>query len=113
MFQQPPAQVLPLWNPDTRELTLEGVLVKRFRTSAISQVIILEAFQRQGWKASLANPFSRERGDRDPKDRLHDGLINLNRHQVNNLLRFERNGAGRITWHRIEPPPALDYYSPS
>ena len=114
MFQKSTPIVLPMWNPDARELTMGGVLVKRFRTSATTQIPILEAFQRHGWKGSIANPFTRQRGERDPDERLHDGVFKLNRHQTNSILHFERNGAGRVMWTRIEPPepPAVDNYSP-
>jgi hypothetical protein len=89
---------VPRWDAACPELHWGPMLVKRFRLPALNQELILSAFEEEGWPPHiddpLPNPFQH-----DPKQRLHDTIKRLNRHQVNQLVRFRADGSGcGIIW---------------
>ena len=89
---------VPVWNAKTRELCFGGELVKRFRTPAPCQEVILSAFEEEGWPVRLDDPLTGN-GGQDPQQRLHDAVRCLNRNQVNRLVRFFRDGTGQgVCW---------------
>jgi hypothetical protein len=83
----------PRWSSTQRELSLDGLLVKRFRVPAQNQEMILGAFQEEGWPKHVDDPLPVRR-DIDPRTRLHDVINRLNGCQRNPLLRFHGNGTG-------------------
>ena len=83
----------PVWDRETRELSAAGRLVKRFRVPAPNQELILEAFQEEGWPPRMDNPLP-PGPTADVRERLHDTIKNLNRHQVHRLLLFQGDGRG-------------------
>jgi len=91
-----PEQVGPHWNKHRRELTLDGEIVKRFRTACPAQIAILEAFEALNWPESIADPL-----DGGAKE-LHNALYKLNGLQGPAIIRFERNGIGRIIWTAVK-----------
>jgi hypothetical protein len=89
---------IPHWNCNRRELSFNGQLVKRFRTPAPNQFIILEAFESSAWPARIDDPLP-AKTDQCPKRRLHDAIKCLNRHQSHASLRFGGDGSGcGILW---------------
>jgi hypothetical protein len=95
----------PIWDVSLRELHWRGRLVKRFRSPAVSQEIILAAFQEEGWPQRIDDPLARPSGA-DPRQRLHDAIRGLNRNQRERLLRFRGDGTGQgIFWLPVPAGP--------
>ncbi len=94
----PVARSLTYWDADARELWLDGELVKRYRQDAPSQWRILAAFQEEGWPPSIDDPLPGS-SDRDPKERLHHTVRNMNRGQGDKGIHFGVGGLGeRVFW---------------
>jgi len=83
----------PRWDRTGRKLWLGSCLVKAFPRPSGCQVLILEAFEEQGWPESIDDPLPMER-DIDPKRRLHDAIKRLNRKQQCPAMSFHGNGNG-------------------
>src|SRR5436853_170200 len=83
----------PRWNATRRELSLAGLIVKRFRVPARNQETILSVFEEEGWAAHIHDPLPVTR-DIDAPTRLHDAINRLNRCQINSLVRFHGDGKG-------------------
>lgn len=92
------ARLKPCWDSRRRELSLDGVVIKRFRVPAQVQELILSAFEEEGWPEYIDDPLP-VRKDIDPNSRLHDAIYRLNRCQIHRLLRFKGNGDGTaVSW---------------
>ena len=83
----------PSYDAMRRELSLRGVIVKRFRVPARNQELILSAFAEEGWPAQIDDPLPYV-CNVDPRTRLHDVINRLNRSQINCLMSFHGNGRG-------------------
>lgn len=93
----------PQWDPVRRELTLAGIVVKRFRVPARNQETILSAFEEDDWVEHIHDPLPVTLNI-DAPTRLHDTINRLNRCQVNHLLRFHGDGKGTgIFWALCRP----------
>ncbi|HET6410120.1 MAG TPA: hypothetical protein VFG14_19680 [Chthoniobacteraceae bacterium] len=90
---------IPCWDAGRRELRLGRQLIKRFRTRADNQELILLAFEEEGWPVSIHNPLPPN--GKDSADRLRAAIKRLNRHQRVPLLRFRGNGEQAICWDRL------------
>lgn len=89
----------PHWDIPRRELTWRGVVVKRFRTPADCQELILAAFQEEEWPPRIDDPLGRGGGQQSPQQRLQDTVRALNRHQLAARVRFARDGTGQgVRW---------------
>jgi hypothetical protein len=89
---------IPVWDGALRELHWRGRLVKRFNQRAPNQEMILAAFEEEGWPPHIDDPLPQVPGI-DAKQRLHDAIKNLNRHQTHRLLRFSGDGTGEgVRW---------------
>lgn len=86
--------VRPCWDRLRRELHVAHVVVKQFRQPAPAQELILLSFEELGWPSRIDDPLPPQQG-MDPKQRLHQTVSNLNRHQKCPLLRFVGDGHGR------------------
>jgi hypothetical protein len=96
----PSAASKPCWDSSRRELSLDGMVVKRFRVPAQTQELILRAFQEDGWPEHIDDPLPGS-GAIDARTRLHDAIHRLNGHQANRLIRFSGNGNGTgVCWER-------------
>lgn len=94
----PFAQCCPYWDADRRELRWGESLIKRFKIAAPNQEIILCSFQEEGWPPHLDDPLPPVH-DVEPKRRLHDTIVSLNRHHEQPGLRFTGDGTGRgVRW---------------
>ena len=90
--------VKPRWDAIRRELSLDGMIVKRFRVPARNQETILSVFEEEGWVEHIHDPLPVTQ-DIDAPTRLHDAINRLNRSQINPLLRFHGDGKGTgIFW---------------
>jgi hypothetical protein len=99
------ALLKPRWNANRRELSLEGLIVKRFRVPARNQETILSVFEEEGWAEHIHDPLPVTH-DIDAPTRLHDAINRLNRCQINPLLRFHGDGKGTgIFWELNQPNP--------
>lgn len=86
--------VKPQWDPDRRELTVEGDLIKVFRQPSETQEIVLTAFQEDGWINQIDDPLPRVNGSGDhvAKARLRKTVEHLNRAQRLPILFFSVAG---------------------
>jgi len=85
-----------------RELRWANQLVKCYRLPAPNQEVILAALEEEMWPPRMDDPLPRQ-PDQDPKQRLHDTIKNLNRHQVNSLLVFKGDGTGEgVQWRQLD-----------
>jgi hypothetical protein len=97
-----PVALRPCWNSSRRELSLRGVVVKRYRVPAHNQELILSAFEEDGWPEYMDDPLP-VRHDIDPRIRLHDAIHRLNGRQTHRLVRFKGNGSGTgLLWELCE-----------
>jgi hypothetical protein len=89
----------PCWDGLRRELTWRGQLVKRFRTPAYCQELILAAFQEEGWPFRIDDPLRHRGGRQPPRLRLRDSVRWLNRNQRQARVRFGQDGTGEgVCW---------------
>jgi len=94
----PAARVLPHWDADLQELRVNGLIVKQFKVPAPNQEMVLAAFQEEGWPARIDDPLPPQ-ADQDPKRRLHDTIVSLNRTHKHRLIRFMGDGSGEgVRW---------------
>ena len=77
----------PHFDPDRRELSLDGVVVRQFHRAAANQISILKAFRKHGWPAGVDNALGRPAAD-DVRHRLSDAINELNQHQTPKLIHF-------------------------
>jgi hypothetical protein len=90
--------VLPSFDTDERILHWGAHVLKHFRQPAGNQTLILTALEELGWPAWTDDPLPRVSGT-DSKERLHDTIKNLNRHQMPYLVHFKGDGTGtQIGW---------------
>jgi len=95
--------VKPRWDAVRRELSLAGLIVKRFRVPARNQETILSVFEEEGWAEHIQDPLPVTH-DIDAPTRLHDAINRLNRCQINPLLRFHGDGKGTgVFWELSRP----------
>jgi len=88
----------PRWDATRRELSLTGLIIKRFRVPARNQETILSVFEEEGWAEHIQDPLPATLNI-DAPTRLHDAINRLNRCQINPLLRFRGDGKGTgIFW---------------
>ncbi|HEY6805382.1 MAG TPA: hypothetical protein VI306_17525 [Pyrinomonadaceae bacterium] len=92
VFRKAPA-VKPRWDATRRELTLDGLLVKRFRVPALNQETILSVFEEEEWAEHIHDPLPLTMNI-DAPTRLHDAINRLNRCQINSVIRFHGDGKG-------------------
>lgn len=92
---------IPQWDSDRQELRLGYLVVKRFKVPAPNQVMILAAFQEEGWPSRVDDPLA-PRSEIDPKRRLHDTVNSLNRSQRSRVVHFHGDGSGKgICWELV------------
>lgn len=78
---------IPVWNRQSGELTLDGVLIKRFRRRATAQFEILDAFQAAGWPTEIGDPIACA-ATIEVSDVARDAIKSLNKNMRVKLLRF-------------------------
>lgn len=96
----------PCWHATRRELSLAGLIVKRFRVPARNQETILSVFEEEGWAEHIQDPLPVTH-EIDAPTRLHDAINRLNRCQINPLLRFHGDGKGTGVFWEISQPDLL------
>jgi len=100
----------PHWDADLQELRVNGVIIKQFKLPAPNQEMILAAFQEEAWPARIDDPLP-PHPDQDPKRRLHDTIVSLNRNHKSRLIRFMGDGSGQgVRWTIVtdEKPTDLE-----
>jgi hypothetical protein len=94
--------IVPHWDADLQELRLDGLLLKRFKVPAPNQEIVLSVFQEEGWPVRIDDPLP-PAVDQNPKRRLHDTIVSLNRTLRCPRIRFLGDGSGEgIRWTTVE-----------
>ena len=92
---------LPTWDPEKRELHINGLTVKQFKWTAVNQEAILSVFEEEGWPTRIDDPLPPQL-EQDSKRRLSDTIKCLNRKQTNELIRFHGDGTGEgVTWELV------------
>ena len=103
VYESKTPAIKPRWDGIRRELSLAGLIVKRFRVPARNQETILSVFEEEGWVEHIHDPLPSTL-DIDAPTRLHDAINRLNRSQINPLLRFHGDGKGTgIFWELCQP----------
>lgn len=93
---------VPHWDAATRELRIEGRIIKRFKWQAVNQELVLSAFQEDGWPTVIDDPLP-PKPEQDAKRRLHDTIKALNRNHEHPAMRFHGNGTGEgVRWECID-----------
>jgi hypothetical protein len=88
----------PIWDRDRQELRIGSSIVKQFKVPAPNQEVVLAAFHEEGWPVRIDDPLP-PRDDIQPKRRLHDTIVSLNRNQKTKLLQFSGDGSGEgVRW---------------
>lgn len=100
---QVPPMLKPRWNTTRRELSLAGLIVKRFRVPARNQEAILNTFEEEGWAEHIHDPLPLTH-EIDAPTRLHDAINRLNKCQINPLLRFHGDGKGTGVFWKLSQP---------
>lgn len=91
-------RIVPIWNIDRRELYVGGILVKRFRTPAANQELVIKAFAEEGWPERIDNPLTPS-PTLDGRRKLNDTIKCLNRNQATPMLTFRGDGSGNgVLW---------------
>lgn len=99
---QPAPRVVPHWDSDVQELRINGLIVKQFKVPAPNQEMVLAAFQEEHWPARIDDPLPPQ-ADQDPKRRLHDTIVSLNRSHKHRLIRFMGDGSGEgVRWTIVD-----------
>ncbi len=91
----------PRWDPEARQLWLDGRVIKSFRQPAPFQSALLAAFEESGWAAHIDDPIPPEPGDdeRAIRARLHDTVKYLNRGVPPGTIGFRGDGTGEgVCW---------------
>jgi hypothetical protein len=97
----PTPKVVPHWDADLQELRINGLIVKQFKVPAPNQEMVLAAFEEERWPARIDDPLPPQ-VDQDPKRRLHDTIVSLNRSHKHRLIRFMGDGSGEgIRWTTV------------
>ena len=91
----------PRWDVSQRELRWGAITVKQFRVPAPNQELILEVLEEEGWPSRIDDPLRLANGV-EPKRRLHDTIVALNRHHTQPIVRFSGDGTGQgLLWKLI------------
>lgn len=96
----------PRWDATRRELSVTGLIIKRFRVPARNQETILSVFEEEGWAEHIHDPLPVNH-EIDAPTRLHDAINRLNRCQINPLLRFHGDGKGTGVFWELSRPDML------
>jgi hypothetical protein len=100
-IRQFPSAAVPNWDSGSRTFLVGERLIKRFRVPSPNQEAVLDAFQEEGWPASIVDPLPPV-GDQQPKSRLRDTIKCLNNNQAAPLIRFRGDGTGqRVLWELV------------
>lgn len=92
---------VPHWDATSRTLWFGATLIKEFKVPAKNQELVLAAFEEQNWPQCIDDPLPPAPGI-EPKRRLHDTIIRLNRSHKQRLMRFGGNGNGlAVKWRRL------------
>jgi hypothetical protein len=91
-------RIVPQWDAVRKELRFDGLVVKRFKAPAPNQETVLTAFEEEAWPPRIFDPLPPFH-DQDPKRRLHDTIVSLNRTLTRPLIRFSGDGSGEgVRW---------------
>lgn len=94
----PAPRVVPRWDADLQELRINGLVVKQFKVPAPNQEMVLAAFEEEQWPPRIDDPLPPQ-SDQEPKRRLHDTIVSLNRSHKHRLIRFMGDGSGEgVRW---------------
>lgn len=102
------SKALPIWDPNLRELSFQGQVIKRYRVPAPNQELILAAFEEDGWPDWIDDPLPPV-PNIEPKRRLQATIKSLNRNQTVPKLRFHVNHNGQIvSWEAFAVGRGID-----
>jgi hypothetical protein len=88
----------PHWDGETRELTFEGKVLRKFkRNPAERQTDLLEAFEKAAWSQAIDNPFPSAK-------KLNDTVRALNGNMPPNTIKFSQNAGDTVEWCAVSLP---------
>ncbi len=87
----------PVWNAMSRQLTVDGFVLKTFQVPSSNQELILTAFEEEGWVAQIDNPLPPSKSV-NCRTRLNQTLYRLNRSLVPPLIHFSCSNGHRVYW---------------
>jgi hypothetical protein len=88
---------LPSYHEGHRVLWWHDLQIKCFGREAGRQLPLILAFEKEGWKKHIANPFTEEPG-RSAQEVLSRTITDINRGLLCNTIRFRRGGNGGVMW---------------
>jgi len=91
--QAPAGPPKPAWDVETGRLTFSETVIRQVRPNATNVILILTAFQEDGWPARIDNPFP---PSADEPTKRRDAVKILN--QGLQAIVFECDGREGITW---------------
>ena len=101
IHNMPDEPIVPTWDSERRALRINGMTVKRFKSTAANQETILTAFEEESWPYRIDDPLSPQ-PNQDTKRRLSDTIKGLNNKQKHALIRFHGDGTGEgVTWELV------------
>jgi len=100
LLADPSAALRPRWNKDTGELRIGDNLVRELVKRAENCVAVLDAFEEEGWPASIDDPLSEGKN----VQRLNNTVRSLNQNAVG--IRFSAGGDGESVMWKIDPSPS-------
>lgn len=90
---------VPRWLPETRQLCIEGVMIKEFRVPAPNQELILAAFEEEHWTPQIDDPLPPCIGV-DCRMRLNKTVYRLNHTLHPPLIHFACGHGDSVRWER-------------
>ncbi|MCI0347881.1 MAG: hypothetical protein L0Z53_00510 [Acidobacteriales bacterium] len=87
----------PRWDAGNRRLLFGPLIVKEFIRPAASQILVLTAFQEQGWPRRIDNPLSGTH--KKAHEHLRSVIKKLSHGQQ--ILRFHGDGTGQGLWWEV------------
>ncbi|MEX1027807.1 MAG: hypothetical protein WD049_07345, partial [Candidatus Paceibacterota bacterium] len=97
------ATSIPAWNAMSRQLTVDGFVLKTFQVPSSNQERILTAFEEEAWAAQIDNPLPPSKSV-NCRTRLTQTLYRLNRSLVPPLIHFSCSNGDRVYWERTNRP---------
>ena len=92
---------VPFWDHENRQLWYANRMVREFHPSAFNLMLLLRAFQEDGWPPKIDDPLERSTS-KDRSGRLRKAIEGLNKAQ--RTLRFWADGTGEsIRWEPRSP----------
>jgi hypothetical protein len=85
--------IKPVFDADSRELSISGKVIKRYKRPAENQILVLTAFQESGWPSRIDNPLP-------PKKNLRETIRSFNK-TAGICIKLGSDSGNGIRWARL------------